>query len=155
MARNAKWKSARGTLPFNGSSNDNRGFVRDLGSAKLINGRTYQKVLQTHPEWKDGGYISGSYDAVIPTGATKFEAKGAFLAKVTRSDGVRVSVMIKEGARSYNLFRKTINPGDGVVAISGTIPESLRGKRVTVVLNVNTGTKSTQDWFAWSGPVIR
>jgi hypothetical protein len=155
MAKQAKWKSARGTLPFHGSASDNRGFVRDLRRAKMINGKVYDKVLQTHPEWKDNGYISGTYTAVIPGGATRFEAKGGFLAKVNKSDGVWASVSLKEGARSYNLVRKKIVPADGVVSLRGNVPESLRGKRVNIVLHVGTGTKSIQDWFAWVAPIIR
>jgi hypothetical protein len=155
MAQKATWKSQRGTLPFNGNSNDRRGFVRALGRAEMINGKTYEKVLQTHPEWKDNGFISGTYNVVIPAGATRFDAKGGFLANVTRSDGVWVSVSLKEGSRSHTLIRKKIDPAEGVVALRGTVPESLRGKRVNVVLHVGTGTKSSQDWFAWSSPVIR
>ena len=53
MANSATWKSARGTLPFNGKSNDDRGFVRALGTTSLGGGKTFKNVLQTHPEWKD------------------------------------------------------------------------------------------------------
>jgi len=155
MAKNATWKSQRGTLPFNGKTSDNRGFVRALGTTALSNGRAYEKVLQTHPEWKDGGFISGSYKVVIPSGATRFEAKVGFLPKVSRSDGVRVTVMLRQGGKTHTLIRKTISPGDGIVALRATVPEGLRGKEVAIVLNVKTGKSSTQDWFVWSEPIIK
>jgi hypothetical protein len=154
-AEKATWTSQAGTLPFNGPKNDKRGFVRDLGASDLIDGKSYDKVLWTHPEWKDGGFIRGSYDVTIPPSATTFEAKVGFLANVTRSDGVQCSVLIRHGPRSYNLIRKTVRPSDGVVSIQGKIPEALLGQKVTVVLSASTGGTSTQDWFAWSAPVIR
>lgn len=155
MAKAATWSSRAGTLPYNGSTKDKRGSVRPLGSNELINGRSYDKVLWTHPEWKDDGYIRGSYELTIPPSAKTFEAKVGFLPNVKNSDGVQFSVLIRHGPRSYNLIRKTVRPADGVVSVREAIPESVRGQRVKVELWTKTGGTSTQDWFAWSSPTIK
>jgi hypothetical protein len=155
IAQDATWKSGRGTLPFNGKDSDDRGFVRALGTAALASGRSYNKVLQTHPERKDSGYISGTYTVVVPPAATHFEAHAGFLPKVTKSDGVRVSVYLRHGSRGRMLVREAIHPDDGVVALRGPIPKEFRGKEVSLMLRVDSGAKSTQDWFAWSAPMIK
>jgi len=154
-AGKATWESQAGRLPYNGSTNDKRGFVRPLGTSELIDGRSHDKVLWTHPEWKDGGYIKGSFDVTIPPNATTFEADVGFLPKVTRSDGVQFSVLIRHGPRSYNLIRRTVRPSDGVISARGQVPEAVRGQKVTVELWASSGGTSAQDWFAWSAPVIR
>jgi hypothetical protein len=154
-APKATWKSDRGSLPFNGSTNDDRGFVRQLGSARLIDGKTYKNVLQTHPAWIDGGHISGSYSVTIPPKAVRFEAKAGFLAGVDRSDGVRATVRLAKGSRGTTLAERVVHPKHGVVSISGEIPESARGQQINLVLSVQAAGTSTQDWFVWVEPVVR
>jgi hypothetical protein len=154
MAAKAKWSSSKGTLPFNGSSNDNRGFVRALGTATMLDGKKYPKVLQTHPAWTDNGTISGAYAGTIPSSATRFTAKAGFLEGVTRSDGVRVTVEVSKGNSRTTIVDRTIAAKPGVVTLSGAIPEGLRGQAVVLTLNVHANGTSTQDWFAWIEPVV-
>ncbi len=154
MAAKAKWRSSNGTLPFNGSSNDSRGFVRALGTATMLDGKKYPKVLQTHPAWTDNGTISGAYAGTIPSSATRFTAKAGFLEGVTRSDGVRVTVEVSKGNFRTTIVDRTIAAKPGVVTLSGAIPEGLRGQAVVLTLNVHANGTSTQDWFAWIEPVV-
>jgi hypothetical protein len=155
LASKAKWSSSRGALPFNGSNNDNRGFVRALGTASMLDGKKYSKVLQTHPTWTDNGTISGAFTGTIPASASQFTARGGFLKGVTRSNGVRVTVQIQKGNRRVTIVERTIAARPAMVTINGPIPKEFRGQRATLTLTVHANGKSTQDWFAWIAPVVK
>jgi len=155
LAPKAKWSSSKGTLPFNGSTNDNRGFVRALGTATMLDGKKYTKVLQTHPTWTDNGTISGAFAGTIPAGASHFMAKVGFLKGVTKSNGVRVTVQIQKGNSRVTIVNRTIAAKPGMVTVNGTIPEALRGQKVVLTLTAHANGKSTQDWFAWVAPEVK
>jgi hypothetical protein len=155
LAPKATWRSSRGALSFNDSNQDNRGFVRALGAATMLDGKKYQKVLQTHPTWTDDGSISGAFTGTIPASASQFTARGGFLKGVTRSNGVRVTVQIQKGNRRVTIVERTIAAKPETVTISGPIPKEFRGQRATLTLTVHANGKSTQDWFAWVAPEVR
>jgi len=155
LASQARWTSTAGALPFNGPDTDSRGFVRALGHTTLIDGAAYDSVLMTHPNWAAGGYIRGSYELTIPAGATAFSAKVGFLPGATASDGVTVRATLREPGRIHGLATRSLMPGHGVVELSATIPETWRGKVVTLDLRVEAGTSPTQDWLVWVAPSIR
>lgn len=155
LAPKAAWRSSRGALSFNGSNQDDRGFVRALGAATMLDGKKYQKVLQTHPAWTDNGTISGAFEGTIPAGASQFSAKGGFLKGVTNSNGVRVTVQIQKGNRRVTIVERTIAARPGTVTIAGPIPKEFRGQRVVLTLTTHANGKSTQDWFAWIAPEVK
>jgi hypothetical protein len=155
-AAKATWTSDKGRLPFNGETGDSRGYVRALGQTKLNDGQELDKVLQTHPAFQDNGHVSGAFAVTIPKGATVFEAGAGFLANVSKSDGVRVTVRLgRTSADSATVVSRVVRPADGVVKIRGGIPAEMQGKDGVLTLDVNAGPTSTQDWFVWAEPVIR
>jgi hypothetical protein len=154
LASQAGWSSTAGALPFNGPATDSRGFVRPLGRAKLIDGATYDSVLETHPSWIAYGFIQGSYQLTIPAAATRFVSRIGLLAGATSSDGVTVKVVLRGAGAIYMVATRQIRPSDGVVEISGTIPESWRGRPVSLELRVAAGASAQQDWLAWVAPAV-
>jgi hypothetical protein len=155
IASQARWSSTAGALPFNGPDNDPRGFVRPLGRARLIDGATYDSVLETHPSWIAYGSIQGSYQLTIPTSATQFVAKVGLLDGARSSDGVVVKVTLRGAGAIQGVATRQVRPSDGVVELSGAIPESWRGRPVTLDLRVEAGASAQQDWFTWVAPAIR
>jgi hypothetical protein len=155
MAPNATWASTSGALSFGGATSDRRGFARALNQAVMNDGSTHQKVLQTHPPWVSAGTITGRYEIHMPASATRFDAKIGFLKGVSSSDGVNVKVSLKGAQRVKDLAARRLHPSQGVVAFSAQIPEDWRDQDVTVMLIVQAGRTSTQDWFAWIAPTIR
>ena len=155
IASQAKWSSTAGALPFNGPDNDPRGFVRPLGRARLIDGATYDSVLETHPSWIAYGSIQGSYQLTIPASATRFVSKVGMLDGASSSDGVVIKVVLRGAGAIYMVATRQIRPSDGVVELSGTIPESWRGREVTLELRVGAGASAQQDWLTWVAPAIR
>jgi hypothetical protein len=155
LAPNATWASTAGALTFGGATNDNRGFARHLSQAAMSNGVTYQKVLQTHPPWVASGTITGKFDVRLPASATRFSAKIGFLKGATQSDGVNAKVALKGAKGIKDLAVRRIQPNQGVVDFNATIPEDWRNQDVTVLLIVQAGQTSAQDWFAWIAPTIK
>jgi hypothetical protein len=155
MAPQARWTSTAGALPFNGSDSDSGGCVRALGQTTLADGTAHDAVLLTHPSLTAGGHVAGSYELTIPAGATVFSAKVGFLPGATASDGVTVRATLREPGRIFRLAAYYLVPADGVVDLSGTIPESWRGRAVTLELRVDAGPSSTQDLLVWVAPAIR
>ena len=155
LASQASWSSTAGALPFNAPDNDSRGFVRPLGRARLIDGATYDSVLETHPSWIAYGSIQGSYQLTIPVASTRFVSKIGLLAGASSSDGVVVKVVLRGAGAIHMVATRQIRPSDGVVEISGTIPESWRGRPVTLELRVAAGASAQQDWLAWVAPALR
>ncbi len=155
LAPQAHWASTTGALPFNGPDDVSNGSVRALGQTTLADGAAYELVLLTQPGSAAGGYILGSYELTIPAGATALSAKVGFLPGATDSDGVTLRATLREPGRILRLVAHYLMPGDGVVELSGPIPDSWRGKAVTLELRVDAGPSATQDRPVWVAPAIR
>jgi hypothetical protein len=155
LAPQASWSSTAGSLPFNGSDSDNRGFARALGSVVLSDGQTHDKVLQAHPSWKNYGSITGSFTLTIPATATQFAASVAFLPGADRSDGVLAKVTMQSAGDLVAVASRRVLPSEGLVELAGAVPAQMRGKPVTLALIAEAGASSSQDWFVWVAPVIR
>jgi len=151
LAPQAKWSAPTGLLPWDGAVNDNRGFAKPLGQRQLADGKSYDKVLQTHPSWNPDGYITSSFDITMPSNALRFTARAGFLPGADASDGVVANVILG----IHKIATRTIRPQDGVVELAADIPEQLRGSRVILHLMVAARQSPTQDWFVWVAPAIR
>src|SRR6266508_149156 len=58
----ARWMNGSGNiLTWNGRNDDPKGFVLFVHNPHLENGSQPLNVLETHPEWKNEGQISGDY----------------------------------------------------------------------------------------------
>jgi hypothetical protein len=148
------WVSGAGNLPFGGALTDARGFAVYRTSIMLEDNNTYDKVLETHPEWVDNGYISGAYFELYNTYAYKVLAGDHFYARVgfiknASAGKVRYQVMIRcEGGPNVNI-------ADAVKAYDGTLKTldidltPYAGKKADFILRVSAEGVSTQDWFAW------
>ncbi|NTU50823.1 MAG: hypothetical protein HGA94_00055 [Candidatus Aminicenantes bacterium] len=102
-APEAKWArslSAIGELPWNGPANDGRGFARHVANAALESGKSFALVLETHPEWKANGLITGVY-ANIAVPATSFEGAVVTYPLPTATDNVDVEPVVDGGRRAF------------------------------------------------------
>jgi hypothetical protein len=149
MAPTAYWWTKVGTdmvaLPFPGALNDNRGFATYRNNVKLSDGNTYARVLETHPQWVDNGWISGKYSGVyVPPGAK-----------------LRIKVGLINGANAGNVnFHigkfgavSTISLdcayADGVKEMEVDLG-AYAGQTIDFVLGTNALGSSAQDWAAWA-----
>jgi len=132
-------------LPFPGDTSDDRGFATYQYNKKLNDGNTYARVLETHPQWVDNGWISGKYSAVsVPSGA-KLKIKIGF---ITGAGAGEVKFHIgKLGAVSTI---STVSAyADGVKQLEADL-SAYEGQTIDFVLGTNAEGSSAQDWAAWA-----
>lgn len=157
-APEAKWYrslSPAGEIPWNGPDSDSRGFARHLTDAALENGKTFALVLETHPEWKNGGAIYGVYSNVaVPAGA-KFTALVGFLKGAAATDGATFQVHVFDQATgALTLLASKAAKADGVLDELAADLGPYAGKTVTFRLQVGAGPTATQDWAVWASAGI-
>ena len=132
-------------LPFPGAINDDRGFATYRYNVKLSDGNTYTRVLETHPQWVNNGWISGKYSGVyVPPGAK-----------------LRIKIGLINGAGAGNVgfyigkfgAVATISAGvayaDGVKVLEADL-SAYAGQTIDFVLGTNANGSSAQDWAAWA-----
>ena len=157
-APQAKWTNAWLVLGFPGEPNNSKGFARIIENARLEDGKTYAKVLETHPHWQPRGMITGRYaDITIPESGAEVRAIIGFLEGAAASDGVYYEVrsefpdysgipVRKEYYKKYDRYL--------VQDFSQNLTR-FKGLRGTIILSVNAGKKSsTQDWAVWVNPKL-
>lgn len=149
QAATAYWWTKIGStitaLPFPGALNDNRGFATYRLNVQLNDGHTYTKVLETHPQWVNGGWISGKYSGVtVPAGA-KLRIKVGF---VSGAGAGNVEFYIgKFGAVAT--LNPTVAYADGVKVLEADL-SAYAGQTIDFVLGTNANGSSAQDWASWA-----
>jgi len=145
----ASWGSGAGSLPFPGSDSDSRGFACYRDNAQLEDNSTRTRVLETHPQWTSNGWIMGRYPQLtIPVGAELRVAVG-FLKGATGTDGATFEVQFEEGQKRQTIlsYRATY---DGKIDSITLSLSPLAGRTGHLILRVNAGQSSGQDWAAWA-----
>ncbi len=157
-APEARWSRSPawiGELPFNGAANDARGIVRHINGQRLEDGTISGLILQTHPEWKNGGMIFGTYSNVAVPANARFTAKVGFLADATASDGAFFEVYAVDPATnaSTRLCRRDVRYDGALDEMSADL-SAYGGRTMTFQLVTNAGGHSAQDWTVWVSAAI-
>jgi hypothetical protein len=150
-APQASWSSGAGSLSFGGSTSDHDGFATYRTNIVLEDGHTYSKVLETHPQWVNDGYIWGWYPTMEIPFATKFSAKVGFIKGASGTDGAKVDVWFWEQGSFLPLHLGSIDATYN--SKMDTFNISLfdkAGKTGRIGLSVNAEGSSGKDWIAWS-----
>jgi hypothetical protein len=132
-------------LPFPGALNDSRGFAAYQDGVKLSDGNTYTRVLETHPQWVDNGWISGKYTGVyVPPGA-KLRIKVGLIQGASAGNVVfNIGKLGDPATINTNLFYAS-----GVKTLEADL-SAYSGQTIDFVLNANANGSSAQDWAAWA-----
>jgi len=140
---------------WNVGLDDSRGFACYRTNITLEDGKTYSKVLQTHPDWISNGWITGDYSETIeiPEGA-RFIADVGFIKGATGTDGVRIYVYFIDSSTTYHdLYIFNANY-DGALNKLNLDLSSLEGLSGKIRIIVTSGISSGQDWAVWVNPRI-
>lgn len=144
-APTAYWWSTPGEqLPFPGALNDNRGFACYRTNIALNDGKTYTKVLETHPKWVDNGWISGKYSGVYIPAGSKLKVKVGIISGGTAG---KVRLRVNKLGES-SLWSPVIAYGDGVKEAEIDLG-AYANQTVDFVIGVDAEGSSAQDWAAW------
>gem|GEM_PF-1923327 len=155
QASEASWSSGTGNLPFPGSDTDERGFVLYRYNARLEDGSIWGRVLETHPEWVNNGWILGRYPEITVPQNAHLRVNIGFLLGATGTDGATFEVYFEEfrGALAppvkYTIFSHKATYDGKLDSITVDLGY-LAGKKGNFVLYVNAGQSSGQDWAAWA-----
>ncbi len=157
-APEARWSRSPvwiGELPFNGADNDSRGIARHISNARLEDGTVSGLILQTHPEWRDGGMIFGTYMNIAVPANAKFTAKVGFLADATGSDGAVFEVFVVDPATSASslLCRRETRYDNALDEMSADLG-AYSGRTMHFQLVTNAGGHAGQDWTVWLSAAI-
>jgi hypothetical protein len=148
------WESGAGTLPFPGETNDDRGFACYRTDVMLEDDQTYDKVLETHPQWVDDGFIRGGYLELADTGyriqaGDRFYAKVGLLKNAAAGNVKFVVWILAEGPYAVTIAEVT-DSYDGIVrTIDVDLSPYAGDLKVTFILEVQANGQANQDWAAW------
>jgi hypothetical protein len=141
-AGKATWKSGSGKLTFPGSDGDTTGFVLIRDPGTLEDG-TKVRVLETHPQWVDNGFITGVYplaEPVVP--GDHVRARVGLLQNA--SDG-EVTFVVKANGK---IIQQVNDGADGTLKDFDADLSPAKGA-TSIEITVLAGTRSDQDWAVW------
>ncbi len=141
-------------LTWPGTDTDNTGFARWVTSGNLETGGGIQdKCLEMHPRWVDNGWIQGAYIDLYSSGYTvqagdRFQATVGLLQNAGNGN-VTFKVMLR-AATSGNVWIAQVADGygDGFKNIDVDLTP-YAGQKADVILQVDAGASSSQDWACW------
>jgi hypothetical protein len=149
----ASWSGSAGSLAFPGIDTDTRGFALWRTSAKLNDGSTPSRVLETHPQWVANGTIQGTFTDVYTSGyvvqsSDKITGKVGFL-NGAASGNVTFKIMIRpqSGTNTW-IVNVPVTYADGVKSFSQSL-SAYTGKRADFIILVDAGSSAGQDWAVW------
>jgi len=157
-ASEASWSSGAGSLPFPGSTSDARGFACYRDNIKTEDGITRTRVLETHPQWIQGGYISGRYPEVTVMPGTELYLRVGFLEGAEGTDGVTFQVYFhyQEGGTPTQSTVTTRDEQYDSNVYGWHYPlDHYAGKTGQFRLAVLAGPSSGKDWAVWIKAEIR
>jgi WD40 repeat protein len=176
-AKDGFWRNGDGrTLTF-GKEEGEPGSVMYKNDVVLEDGKTYGRVLYTHPQWKSLGRIEGRLaNITVPEGRPRLVIAGGFIQNAQKSDGVRLAVVWidpqqEKAARTQPLREELL------ARIKGRTPQEEASSRVLVALDIRyngridraeldisayagktgdiyltaeAGTSADSDWAVWT-----
>jgi len=169
-AATAKWRNGEMLDLRFGVDSQASGSVKYLENAVLEDGKRYEKVLFTHPQWKKYGSVTGSfYNVQIPDKGGKFVVAGGFLQGAKGTDGVNFSAqfILDEGVlvkTNKDVFvKKTAVPAKAKIYLGSfyAVPdgkidrfefdlEKAAGLTGIIVLTVEARNSADSDWAVWT-----
>jgi hypothetical protein len=158
QAPTAKWTNAWTVLAFPGSESDASGYARSITNARLEDGKTYARVLETRPHAQPRGRIMGWYAHVaVPPGGAQARAGIGYRDGASGSDGVYFVVRGEfPGYSGIDVRREYLKPYDKFPVTDFVQDLSrFKGLEGTVILSVDAGPKSAdQDLAVWIEPTL-
>lgn len=150
QAAKAQWRSGAGVLPCPGNASDARGFVHTLPKGTLQAGNAAIQLLQTHPQWTDRGFVAGFFPDMVLGSQVHFKAVIGFLKGASHSDGATFTVQVYENGRYNRVFRRTLGP-ERYASVDVDLSR-WAGRKINLIMRVDAGSNSTQDWAVWVKP---
>lgn len=152
-AKDAAWASGAGTLTFNGTDGDAKGFVLLRDKPKFEGGLEFSKPgLLFAPQNITNGYIQGTYPAVKVEGGDSFQATiGCEFNATSCYVAYRLDYKIGNVTKTFWTFRERHEEWTYNANISLS---PLAGQTVQFILYMSAYGSPTGDRALWGNPVI-
>lgn len=162
QAQSANWENGDGTALRFGQDSQSLGTVLYDMNVILEDGKTYEKILFTHPQWKKSGAVRGIFPAIsIPQEGGKLIVSGGFRQGADKSDGVIFGASFLNqravpGKRIRSAIASSISLGNFRAGYDGRIDRSefdlgpAAGQTGSIILYVNAGNSADSDWAVWT-----
>jgi hypothetical protein len=150
-APNATWSSGAGPLAFGGSDSDNRGFAIYQSQYVLEDGSS-PRVLETHPQWTDNGYIRGEFSVPLILSGQHFQSEVSFIKPCCNppaTNGVSIKISF-----NGNTIYQNIKSYTGRLAAINVDLSAYANQSGTLTLEVGANGNAAQDWLCWINPRI-
>lgn len=153
-AGDAVWGNGYDMLVFGGSLDDDRGFACYQDNIKLEDANTYERVLETHPQWIEHGRISGRYPEMTLASGTELKIVVGFLDGAVGTDGVDFEVyFVSEG---HSILVTSVHADyDGSLDTRAIELGQYWGRTGYFTLWVDAGATPGRDWAVWVTAEIR
>jgi hypothetical protein len=159
-ANTASWNGGppQTGIPWNGDPGDDRGFVRWVTSGNLESGSAIQgKCLETHPKWVNNGWVAGTYtdlySSYVVQEGDRFRATVGFLQGASAGNATFKVMIRPSGGGNQWIAQINDTYGNGLKTIDVDL-SSYAGKQADMILQVDAGSSSEQDWACWLSAVI-
>jgi hypothetical protein len=154
QAADAAWRNGGNATVWNLPDTDPRGFAIYRNGMVLEDGSRPARFLEAHPQWTNGGSITGTYSQVIT-----FQKDDYFVGRVgfmqgANSGKVRFSVTFVPAGPGLKILTEIVSRektySGGLEPLVGGIPDEIAGVPGNIRLSVSAGETSSQDWAAWA-----
>lgn len=148
-APRAVWLSGAGRLPFGGSRNDPRGFaIHPWPRLYLEDGSTPERTLETHPRWRDDGWIRGEFPLAGLDPSAVLTARYGFIQPdgPPQTNGVVITLACDGEPLVRTPKRYTGRLDDLHLDLTRWSGPGLR----ILSVEVDADGDSTQDWLVWT-----
>lgn len=160
-APSAVWQAGdplNDNLGWNGAKGNTAGFARWDNGPLENNIALQDKCLETHPMWVNNGWIAGYYVGLYHNNYT-IQAGDTIYAKVGLLNGanagnVTFKVMVRTASSGNRWIGEVAHTyGTGIKTLTADLTP-YAGQRADIVLQVNAGASSEQDWACWTQAVL-
>jgi WD40 repeat protein len=162
QAQDARWQNGDGIILRFGQDSKSLGAALFESNVVLEDGKTYEKILFTHPQWKRNGELKGFFPVItVPEQGGKLFLTAGFRQGATGTDGVTfiaqfidqrpdnrgVRVRGDMPTRSLGSFRALYN---GRLESTEIDLAPVAGRMGMIVLGVLAGNTADNDWAVWT-----
>lgn len=149
----ANWTTGAGQIPWSSSDTDSRGFVMHRPNVRMEDGNVYDHALETHPEWVNGGTISGTYTDISYAGyivqpQDVFDAVFGFMENAQAGEAT-FRVMIRPDNGPNEWIGEVTDSYDGLLKEMVIPLAPWAGQHADFILRVDAGASPDQDWATW------
>jgi hypothetical protein len=143
-------------LDFGGPDDDTDGFAMRKRDIELEDGKTYDRVLETHPKWENKGYIVGKFPTYTVDNGDQLTGRIGFIAEAdgTCGDGdaiFEIFYTIDDDLDSLERLGKWEKTCTGSLLSIDEDISFLDGEDVEFFLVIRANGSSSQDWAVWVG----